>query len=230
MNTLLIIVLVGIIIIALVATLIYFAADYLIRDAASLNIGKDKQSVIESIKLEFPGSSRYFYEGWFFIANIQKVYDHNILFNRGSDFVVTLKESMLHVYVNGGKPDNVSGVFDPNGASLLMSVPNFPFQKWAQLVINVDGMSVDLYIDGKFVQNKMHSTIISSTATTPITYGSQFITGKVARFNRLASNINPQTVWNHYMAGSGQSQSLTDYRLNAVVTNKGKQTINARLV
>jgi hypothetical protein len=208
----------------------YYAAVYLIQDAVSLNIGKDKQSVIESTKLELPGSSRYYYEGWFFITSNQKVYDHNILFNRGTDFVVTLKESMLHLYVNGGKTNNETGVFDPNGASLLMSVPNFPFQKWAQLVINVDGMSVDLYIDGKFVQNKMHSTIINSTASTSITYGSQFITGKVARFNRLASNINPQTVWNHFMAGSGQSQSLTDYRLNAIVTNKGKQTIDARLV
>lgn len=230
MNTLLIIALVVIIIITLVVTLMYYAAVYLIQDAVSLNIGKDKQSVIESTKLELPGSSRYYYEGWFFITSNQKVYDHNILFNRGTDFVVTLKESMLHLYVNGGKTNNETGVFDPNGASLLMSVPNFPFQKWAQLVINVDGMSVDLYIDGKFVQNKMHSTIINSTASTSITYGSQFITGKVARFNRLASNINPQTVWNHFMAGSGQSQSLTDYRLNAIVTNKGKQTIDARLV
>lgn len=205
-------------------------SDYLIQNAATLNTGQNSQTVIDPSMFDNPGSSRYYYEGWFFITNNQKIYEDNILFNRDNDFVVTLNGSTLNVYINGGTVNRMNGSFDPAGLTPLLSVPQFPFQKWAQLVINVDARSVDLYIDGKFVQNKISDTTIGSRADKPITYGNQFIIGKVAQFKRPSENINPQGVWNHYLRGSGQDQSLTNYHLNAIVTKNNRQTMNKRLV
>jgi hypothetical protein len=90
-------------------------------------------------------------------------------------------------------------------------------------------MSVDLYIDGKFVQSATHSKTINSVETNPISYGNKFIIAKVARFKRPAENINPQGVWNEFMKGSGQGQSWTNYHLNAIVTKKERQTMNKRV-
>jgi len=229
MNTILIAFLAIVIIVTIVYAVSYATADYLITDATSLNIGTNSQSSIDSSLLDNPGSSRYYYAGWFFINSNQKIEQENILFNRGNDFVVTLKSSTLNLYVNGGTADNAKGVFTHTSATKLISVPDFPFQRWAQLVINVDGMSVDLYIDGKFVQNANHSTTINSSATNAVSHGNKFIIAKVARFKRPAESINPQGVWNEFMKGSGQGQSMTNYHLNAIVTKKQKQTMNKRI-
>jgi len=232
MNTILIAFLAIVIIVTIVYAVSYATADYLITDATSLHFGEktaDERPTIKSTLLDNPGSSRYYYAGWFFINSNQKIEQENILFNRGNDFVVTLKSSTLNLYVNGGTVDDTKGVIDPTNAAKLISVPDFPFQRWAQLVINVDGMSVDLYIDGKFVQSATHSKTINSSADNAISYGNKFIIAKVARFKRPAENINPQGVWNEFMKGSGQGQSMTNYHLNAIVTKKERQTMNKRV-
>ena len=236
MNTVLIAFLSIVIIIAIMYAVSYLTEDYLIKDATSLYFGEkaaDARPTIKSTLLDNPGSSRYYYAGWFFINSNQKIEQENILFNRDKDFVVTLKSSTLNLYVNEGDVSD-NGVFTPkvaagNKQTPLISVPDFPFQRWAQLVINVDGMSVDLYIDGKFVQSATHSETINLTSSNPVSYGNKFIIAKVARFKRPAENINPQGVWNEFMKGSGQGQSWTNYHLNAIVTKKEQQTMNKRV-
>ena len=235
MNTILIAFLAIVIIVTILYAVSYATADYLITDATSLYFGEktaDERPTIKSTLLDNPGSSRYYYAGWFFINSNQKIEQENILFNRDNNFVVTLKSSTLNLYVNGENGAvNTNGVFvfDPTKATKLISVPDFPFQRWAQLVINVDGMSVDLYIDGKFVQSATHSKTINSVDTNDISYGNKFIIAKVARFKRPAENINPQGVWNEFIKGSGQGQSWTNYHLNAIVTKKERQTMNKRV-
>lgn len=231
MNSILILFLVIIIIIAIWWAAVYFNPDYLIRGSEKLNTGSSPQTSIETKKLDNPGSSRYYYEGWFFIIGNQKVAQDNVLFNRGGDFVVALQGSTLNIYINASddKVNSTTGSFNPSGTTKLTSIPNFPFQKWAQLVINVDGLSVDIYVDGRFVKNVLSKTVISSNANKPITYGNKYTLGNVARFRRPAESINPQGVWNHYMMGSGQNQSLTNYHLNAIITKHQRPTVDQRL-
>jgi len=111
-----------------------------------------------------------------------------------------------------------------------MSVHNFPFQKWCLLVINVDGTMMDLYIDGKFVQNTQMSMPIGVNTTDNITYGNQYTVGKVVRFRRPATVINPQGVWSDYMLGSGQNYSVSNYHLNAQVLKDKRVTLDQRLL
>ena len=244
MNTVLIVFLLLVIIVSIYLAVQVFNPSYLIRDSVSLNIMPEKtttnavQNEISVKKIDNPGSNRYFYEGWFYINENAPIKTTNVLFNRGGDFVVALTGSTLNVYVNAKGDDSTSkvssaGVLDTSGLndkSLVTSIPNFPFQKWCQLVINVDGSVVDLYIDGKFVKNVKRNSPIGTDNSTPITYGNQYTIGHITRFRRPATSINPQGVWSSYMQGSGQNYSLTNYHVNAQLTKNKEVRVDQRLV
>ena len=231
MNIALILILFIIIVVMIYLASSFLSLDYLIQNSAPLNPIK----TITAASLDAPASSRYYYEGWFYINTNIPPSQENILFNRGNEFVVTLKGSTLNVYApitTGGKVDTASGRFIPNGDASdnrLVSIPNFPYQKWAQLVINVDGQQVDAYIDGQFVTSKTSSSPIGSTSTNPITCGNIYMNGKVARFRRPGANINPQGVWASYVRGSGQSSSASDYHLNMQLTKNNNTRVDKRL-
>jgi len=241
MNTVLILFLTVIIIIAFYLATVFYNPNYLIRSSAPLNIlnptnpGTSKQSVIELQNIDYPGSVRYYYAAWIFIHSNDPVHTQNVIFNRGNNFVVTLAGSTLNIFANNNPNSDSkvsdSGVLDLGGKpiSLLASIPNFPFQKWAQFVINVDGMSIDVYVDGKFVQNvKSPSTIITNEKDS-ITYGNKHTIGHITRFKRPAESINPQGVWSDYMIGSGQNQSVTDYHVNARIKKNSQVRTEQRL-
>jgi hypothetical protein len=226
--------LVFVIIFAIYIFAVIYNPDYLIRDSVSLNIANSSQSVIPIVQIDNPGSTRYFYETWIYINANMPTNSQNVLFNRENDFVVTLNGSTMNLYINttSGKGAGVSkeGVLDTSGIQPLLSVPNFPFQKWAQVVINVDGTTVDFYIDGKYVQNVKSTTMIGTSPTAPITYGNQHTTGKLTRFRRPATSINPQGVWNSYMLGSGQNTSITNYHVNAQLTKNKQVRVDQRII
>lgn len=240
MNIVLIIFLVLVIILAVYITIQIYNPLYLIKKSTSLNIIDKKtynstQQIVPIETLENPGSVRYFYEGWFYINENPAANTDNILFNRGSGFLVTLNGSTLNIYVNaihasGPKVNNITGVLDTTNLSPpLASVNNFPFQKWTQLVINVDGAMIDVYIDGKFVSNAKNNTAIQVNETDSISYGNQYTIGSVTRFRRPATNINPQGVWSSFMFGSGQRSSISDRHVNFQLTKNNSVKYDQRV-
>jgi hypothetical protein len=239
MNTVLILFLLVVIIFAIIAVVQVFNPNYLIRDSVPLNIfdggikGTSSRKVIPEENIDNPGSVRYFYETWIYVNDNSPIYSQNVLFNRGTDFIVTLMGSTLNLFVNApaAVTINDAGVLDLSNSDIkpLISIPNFPFQKWTQLVINVDSRSVDFYIDGKFVQNAKNNNTIN-TSSNPIHYANQYTTGRLTRFRRQSISINPQGVWNSYMMGSGQNMSLTNYHVNMQVTKNKQIRVDQRLV
>jgi hypothetical protein len=260
MNVIIITVLVVIILLMIYLASIYFSLDYLIREPKSLNVGRGKSvsggdttdsamSVIEHGALDLPASTKYYYAGWFKIDNNTTITGkENVLFNRGTDFIVSLKGSTLNITVNAGNPTNSGDAYKASvqqnagmavGTMMLgtegksiASIPNFPFQKWTYLVINVDVYVVDVYIDGKFVlsvKNKNNNPI-ATTATTNLTYGNQYTQGQLTRFSRPARNISPQGVWSNYMKGSGQNMSFSSTSLGLQITKNGQKQIDQKLI
>ena len=232
MNTVLIIFLVAVIVISIFAAIKYFNPDYLIRDSKKL-LNSAGQTEIKAEMIDMPGSSRYFYEGWFYIHHNAPIYSVNVLFNRGNDFVVGLLGSSLNVYVNtksgGGNGVNSNGVLDTSGVNPIVSIPDFPFQKWAQVVVYVDSMTLDVYLDGKLVKTAKSPIPVGVNPDDSISYGNKYTVGDVARFRRPAESINPQKVWNSYMMGSGQNNSASQYHLNAQITKNKQVRVNQRL-
>jgi hypothetical protein len=220
---------------AISLTIQFYNPSFLIRKSTTLHKPNGNQSIIPLTSIDNPGSIRYFYEGWFFVNANQPIQTENVLFNRGNNFVVTLKGSTLNVYVNNNATDSIvnsAGVLESTGSNpitRLASMNNFPFQKWAHLVINVDGQTIDIYIDGKFVQNVQSSTPIVTNDIDPISYGNQYTLGFFTKFRRPARSINPQGVWSSYMMGSGQNNSISNDHLNLQITKKNTVLIDQRL-
>lgn len=241
MNAFIIVLLILTIVLMIYLASIYLNLNYLVRDSTSLNIGTKPNAAMGTIAvttLDSPSSTRYNYSGWFFInGNFTKNGVDNVLFNRGTDFVVSLNGSTLNIYAGGVAPTvSPLGTITPGGSGSgsaaikpLISMPNFPFQKWAFVVINVDGTTVDLYIDGKFASSVVAATAIGSTGTNPITYGNQFTQGNFCRFSRIASTINPQMVWQKYMQGSGQTQSLSKTGIKVEFSKNGQTKFDQRI-
>lgn len=234
MNNVLIIFLVVVLLIAIFMAIQFYNPNYLIRNSKSLNVFNDNASsrfTIPVSLIDLPGSSRYYYEGWVYIQSNDPVYSEHVIFNRGNNFVMTLMGSTLNIYVKNSNKStqdiSANGVLNPEDNDKLklhrlLSVSNFPFQKWTQFVINVNGQSVDFYLDGKFVNHVKSPNTIIVNEDDPITYGNQYTNGNIARFKRPAASINPQGVWSDYMLGSGQNYSVSDYHADAQIT-KNKQ-------
>lgn len=249
MNKIIIALLIIIILLVLNLAWSYFNLDYLIRDPTSLNIGggttgsgSEKavsgatMGTISAKSLDSPTSTRYNYSGWFFInSNFTLKDKDNVLFNREKDFIVALNGSTLKIYAGDTGPtvndSNLAiGTIAPGSTNnLLISIPNFPFQKWAYLVINVDGTTVDVYIDGKFVMSSNAAAAILSNGSHPITYGNQYTQGSFCRFSRQATTINPQKVWQQYMQGSGQGMSFSSTGVKVDLLKNGQTKITQKI-
>jgi len=131
-----------------------------------------------------------------------------------------------------------------NGTFDVKITENFTLQRWVYLVISVDNQFVDLYLDGKLVKSvKMMNAcfqdtanVVSSTTTTTdakslhaVNFG--FLPGVyIAYFQRWETPLDPQSVWNYYMRGNGQSNKLTNYNVNLDFVKDNKLTTQWQLL
>lgn len=211
MNIFIIGILLLIIIFVLYYASMYYNLDYIIKKAMPLK--QSPRYVINTKEFDAPASIRYYYEAWIFIDNNMPVDKHHVLFNRGTDFIVSLKGSTLFIHVGGGTIGD-DGTYVPSGTPAVFEITKqFPFQKWAHLVLNVDGRTIDAYIDGKLLRSNIISINMPLTDTNPITIGNKMTEGKITRFRRTGGSISPQGVYNSYMIGSGESMSASDYHV-----------------
>ena len=229
MNGLTIGILVIIIVLCLYYVIEYFNPAEIIGKSKPLK-AENKESILsfDTTKFDSPGSSRYYYEAWIFIDSNFPADSNNVIWNRGTDFVLTLNGTKLTIYVNGKDTANyntTNGVFTYTNVSdrvkLMEITAAFPFQKWTYLVINVDGLNVDAYIDGKLVKS-VQSKVVLATGSAALTVGNKFTQGRIAKLRRPNSSINPQNVWNRYMLGNGENTSLSPYHINVQLLKNGQ--------
>ena len=121
---------------------------------------------------------------------------------------------------------------------------NFTLQRWVYLVVSVDNLFVDLYLDGKLVKSvKMvnlpyqdTNNIVSKDITAEaakdkaaVIFG--YLPGfMIAKFQRWETPLDPQSVWNYYMQGNGQSSSATNYKINLDFVKNNKLTTQWNLM
>jgi hypothetical protein len=121
---------------------------------------------------------------------------------------------------------------------------NFTLQRWVYLVVSVDNQFVDLYLDGKLVKSvKMVNTAFQDTSnavSTSITATDAkslaavcfglFPGVIIANFQRWETPLDPQSVWNYYMQGNGQSGTLKKYNVNLDFVKDNKLTTQWNLM
>lgn len=239
-----------IIMIAILALVIYIVYTYVYMTSIIINKPIDlkvsKQMSYDAAKMKQPGSTRYYYECWLYIDYNFPTDKEHVIFNRGAYLIVILTGSELSIWEGGEVPNTGLYVKQPkdpnnpnnqkagtvNGTKILTLSTSFPFQKWVQIVISVDGATIDAYLDGKLVKTVTNKRL-GTDNTTPITAGNSYTIGKMNQFSYWPNTIDPQTVWNKYIQGNGQygiSSYFKQYKVDMALSKKNEELYNFSLL
>lgn len=86
------------------------------------------------------------------------------------------------------------------------NVPNIPLQAWVNLLISLNGRTLDVYVDGKLVKTCVLPGVAKIANASPvlITPNGGF-SGYTSNIQYWANPTNPQEAWNIYKKGFGGS-------------------------
>lgn len=242
MNTAISIFLFLIILIALYQVY-YYVNPKLLVDSGVINLTQSPQMEIPITDDENPSAVRYYYDGWVRINQISNDSTNLILFNRGNQFVVSIKGHQLSI-VNLSSANSINtheGTWKDESYTTVTNIAtNLPYQRWVYFCINVDGNQIDVYLNGKLtssvkgtdnISNKMDFTSYVN-AESKLKVGNKYTVGGLARFRREVENMDPQSVWNTYMLGPGVNDNgdnnNPDYhaKIEIIKNNKARRTFN----
>lgn len=219
----------------------FFMSSQLISNPVDLNVTTELQYAPE--KLKNPSSTRYYYEAYIYIDS-NAPGTNNVIFHRGDKFFLALNGSSLRIYnsktsaVDGsiGTIDGTrTNVYTPAGANYKPTADittTFPFQKWVQVVVNVDGNAVDIYLEGQLVQSISADFGTSAQLkTATLGAGNSVTVGKLKDFVYKPTVISPQEVYNSYMrhnslAGMGGFFSKYGIDMSLLKNNESLFDIN----
>jgi len=116
----------------------------------------------------------------------------------------TVGNPVLTAVINGS-----TGTASSNNVVTITN--NFPIQKWVYVVVAVDTIYADCYIDGKLVISKpLDPQVTVAPSSSPKITFAQPTNSKpdiwLTKLTRWNKPLDPQSVWNEYYAGNGLSQ------------------------
>jgi len=227
----------SIVITIVVIVLIFMLLKYLLSDPYTLQNLQDGKtsSTIDADSLATNGtdvpSSNFAYSIWFYINDWNYRYgEHKVIFGRMGAMSPPGKGSVPGVDGLDPCPAVVLGAVENNLAISLGCYPgadqepttkggntvvhtcgvsNIPLQKWVNLIMNVYGRSMDIYIDGKLVRTCLLPGVASVNNNTKI-----HVTplggfdGWTSRLQYYPDSINPQDAWNIYTKGYASMSSM----------------------
>lgn len=84
------------------------------------------------------------------------------------------------------------------------TVENIPLQRWVNIIVSLNGRTMDVYINGKLVKTCVLPGVAKVNASAPIliTPNGGF-SGWTSETTYRANSINPQEAWNIYSQGFG---------------------------
>jgi len=199
----------GIVLIVLLYALYqyYYATTATLVTTADLNITNPPIAPVANAS-----SVRYAYGLWIYVHSWNNTQSKTI-FSRDGNMSLLLDTTTLKlscsIYMSDG---NYAGI---------SITDNFPLQKWVYVILSVDNQFLDIYLDGKLVKStRLYKPSTSSSGpimpATPPGDATPVILGKpnfkfdaqIAKFQKFAAPVDPQTAWSNYVSGSGVSTSL----------------------
>ena len=98
----------------------------------------------------------------------------------------------------------------------MCSITNFPIQSWVNLILSINGRTVDVYLDGKLVRTCLLPNIPKTIpdSNLKITPNGGF-SGWTSKFQYWNKALNPQQAYNVYKdgLGTGFSNFFDKYKL-----------------
>jgi hypothetical protein len=152
-----------------------------------------------------PDNINYSYGIWVYVNS----------WNNNMRKVIFGRQDNIMLYLENDKPTLNCGVMmNDNSVQTVTFTDNFPLQKWVYVIVSVDGNIVDGYLNGKLVKSVKLNGIAKQPSADPEAYPISLGGGKtwdaiVAAFTRRTKPTDPQTAWDTYLAGNGQSGALS---------------------
>ena len=164
------------------------------------------QTSITSDKISDPGSVRYSFESWVYVYQFDGT-GGKYLFSRTG----TTPGKNIGLRFDANTPTlnlEYISISPTNGSKVsktLVVYNNFPIQTWTHVIVSVDNNYIDVYMNGKLVKSINESLEAPSTSSS-IDYGTP--KAYLAKFVRNTYPIDPQTAFDHYSSGNGESSSI----------------------
>lgn len=229
MNPLIIVLSVIIVIIIFFIIRSYFFSTKTL--ATNINL-KDNPVDISSAEITNPASVLYSFGTWIYVNNFQ---NNRIITYRNPTNPISVNNPPRFSLVLGGTEGNtessnkpvLTAILNANNQPLkIVITTNFPIQKWVYVVVSVDTVFCDCYLDGKLTVSKQIPQILTGQEGS-IKFGNftglngDILLTKVSRWDYP---LDPQSVWNEYLAGNGLSQAANlSIALNVKTDNNTKE-------
>ena len=189
------------------------------KQLSGLNPGT-KAITIKGSKLASSSNSNNFaYSIWFYVSDWQnRLTETKDLLVRNSNGAggganphISLAAYQNNININ---IDTIQGQQSGNGEQKSSdnncSIRNFPLQRWVNLIVSLNGRTLDVYLDGKLVR-----TCILSNVAKPIGEADINLTpnggfsGWTSKLQFWAKPLNPQEAFNVYREGPGGSSFMS---------------------
>ena len=206
MSTLLKNIIFGILIIVIILLVIYFFRGSN-SHLSSLNPGNKLLNIPSSKISANKNSNNYAYSIWFYVSDWQyRLSSKKTLIKRSSNS--GSNASNPHIYLGSHTNDLHIKVETIDGKHVNndCSVRNFPLQRWVNLIVSLNGRTLDVYLDGKLVRTCIIPGVAKPIGESDIqiTPGGGFA-GWTSRLKYWANPLNPQEAFNVYKDGPGNA-------------------------
>ena len=204
----------GIIIVLLIYILYKFFTQKAttLVETSNLNENQDPISIKNS-----PTSTRYAYGVWIYI-NSWYTNSPKTIFRRNGNLELIFDDNSP---VLKCKVTTDSTVSTTGSTEEFIITNDFPLQKWTQVHVSVDNSYFDCYIDGKLVTSvKILKPTTPANEQTMLLGGGSSFDAYVNKFQHWDEPISPQTAYESYKEGNGQTslfKQLANYGLDLTI-------------
>ena len=133
------------------------------------------------------------------------IYVDDWSYNYGSEKIIFTKGDSPKVSLGANENDlSVTMELDGGRHTFMCGLPNIPLQRWTNIIITLNGRSMDLYLNGKLTRTCLLKDVpkINTTSDLLLTPNGGF-SGYTTNFKYWSDTINPQQAWNIYKSGPG---------------------------
>ena len=153
--------------------------------------------------IQEPSSRKYSYEMWIYVFNFDGNGEY-IISRKSATATASSDIKNIGIKLDSSAPKLILEYTTKSGNSVPVTITdNFPLQTWVHLIVSVDDIYVDTYMNGKLIKSVQDSNIDTPSATSTIVYGKTNC--YLAKLTRTSMPTNPQTAWDKYSAGNGEN-------------------------
>ena len=235
MNT--IIIILGVVLILVIVYMIF--QDYFTgktKMTKQLHLASENPGDVQGDKLSIPNASNVTYSVWIYVAS-WSTGQEKIIFSRNNDVHLHFdsNSASLKATIHGIRTGDSLPIIQATGGLAQKEIEitnNFPVQKWVCVLISIDNVIADIYLDGKLVKSVQFSDPTNTAAQTIATTDADAIKFGtwdcyISKFERNPRVTDPKTAYDKYMEGNGGSNlgnALGNFNVKFAITKDNVET------